>query len=233
MSKFTEEKLTSLNKSLEDSLFIKGAAPSIDDATIFEDMKAEKLVPCQTKFPNVWAWYGLMVLYEDKVINSWKVQKDEKKEGKKKKDDKKKDEKKKDDNKEMKKKEDEEYDPFAEETQEDKEKLENMKKKNKEDSKKKKDKKGTARSFILIEVKGWDSEQNLDALAQKIIKEIKMEGLQWKEEYKLADVAFGVKKIILGMVVEDEICSVDDITEKLESWEDDIQSVDIISFNKL
>lgn len=227
MSKFIEEQLTALNKALENSLYIKGGAPSIDDASTFEAMKAEKLVPLQDKYPNVWAWYSLMVLYEEVVIASWKAQKEEKSEGKK-------NVKKPEHKKPEEKKEDDDFDPFAEETQEDKEKLENLKKKNKEEGKKKKDdKKGTARSLILIEVKGWDSEQDLDALAQKIIKEININGLQWKEEYKLAEVAFGVKKIILGMVVEDDICSVDDITEKLESWEDDIQSVDILSFNKL
>lgn len=222
MSKFTEEQLTALNKALENSLYIKGGAPSIDDASTFEAMKAEKLVPLHDKYPNVWAWYSLMVLYEEVVIASWKAQKEEKTETKK-------NVKKPEHKKPEEKKEDDDFDPFAEETQEDKEKLENLKKKNKEEGKKKKDdKKGPARSLILIEVKGWDSEQDFDALAQKIIKEIKMNGLQWKEEYKLAEVAFGVKKIILGMVVEDDICSVDDITEKLEAWEDDISSVNIL-----
>ena len=60
-----------------------------------------------------------------------------------------------------------------------------------------------------------------------------MDGLQWKEEYKLQEVAFGVKKIIIGMVVEDEKVSVDDIIDKLLAWEEEVQSVDILSFNKL
>ena len=86
--------------------------------------------------------------------------------------------------------------------------------------------------MVLLEVKGWESDQDLDALALKI-QTLKMEGLQWKSEYKLQEVAFGVKKIIIGMIVEDEIVSVDDVVDKLQAWEDDVQSVDILSFNKL
>ena len=86
--------------------------------------------------------------------------------------------------------------------------------------------------MVLLEVKGWESDQDLDALALKI-QTLKMEGLQWKSEYKLQEVAFGVKKIIIGMIVEDEIVSVDDVIDKLQAWEDEVQSVDILSFNKL
>ena len=41
-------------------------------------------------------------------------------------------------------------------------------------------------------------------------------------------------KIVIGMTIEDEKVSVDDLIEKLcEHFEDDIQSVDIAAFNKL
>ena len=96
----------------------------------------------------------------------------------------------------------------------------------------KKKKKEVQKSLVLLEVKGWESDQDLDALALKI-QTLKMEGLQWKSEYKLQEVAFGVKKIIIGMIVEDEIVSVDDVIDKLQAWEDEVQSVDILSFNKL
>ena len=77
------------------------------------------------------------------------------------------------------------------------------------------------------------TDHNLDALANKIITTIVKDGLFWKTEYKLQDVAFGVKKIVIGLVVEDEKVSVDDIIDELLEWEDDVQSVDIASFNKI
>ena len=41
-------------------------------------------------------------------------------------------------------------------------------------------------------------------------------------------------KIVIGMTIEDEKVSVDELIEKLcEYFEDDIQSVDIAAFNKL
>lgn len=90
-----------------------------------------------------------------------------------------------------------------------------------------------AKSIVLLEVKGWDAEADLDALAKRILA-IEKDGLLWKTEYKLEPVAFGVKKLIIGMTIEDEKVSVDeDIIALLESWEDDVQSVDIAAFNKV
>ncbi len=70
------------------------------------------------------------------------------------------------------------------------------------------------------------------ALAERILK-VEKDGLFWKTEYKLADVAFGVKKIVIGLVVEDDKVSVDDIVDELQAWEDDVQSVDIVCFNEI
>lgn len=60
-----------------------------------------------------------------------------------------------------------------------------------------------SRSQIVFEVKPWEAETDLKALFGKITAE-KMEGLAWGEAYKLAPVAFGVKKLILSCVVEDD-----------------------------
>ena len=37
----------------------------------------------------------------------------------------------------------------------------------------------------------------------------------------------------MGLIVDDETVSVDDIIDELTSWENEIQSVDIVAFNKL
>ena len=85
---------------------------------------------------------------------------------------------------------------------------------------------------ILAENKGWEKDQDLEALAKKIISTIKKDGLQWNTGFKLEEVAFGIKKLVIAMLVEDDKCSVDEIIEELQSWEDDIQSVETVSFNK-
>ena len=90
-----------------------------------------------------------------------------------------------------------------------------------------------AKSLVVWDVKGWDDETDLNALGQKILAEIAMDGLTWKTEYKLEPVAFGVKKLCIGAVIEDEKVSADGICEEIEKFEDFVQSVDIAVFNKL
>lgn len=89
-----------------------------------------------------------------------------------------------------------------------------------------------AKSLILFEVKPYEAETDLDALADKIIK-IEMDGLIWKTEYKKEPIAYGVHKLIVGCVIEDAKVSVDDIQEKMEAFEEEVQSVDIAVFNKI
>jgi glutathione S-transferase/translation elongation factor EF-1beta len=89
-----------------------------------------------------------------------------------------------------------------------------------------------AKSIILFEVKPWGEDTDLDALA-KMILAIEMDGLFWKTEYKKEPIAYGVFKIIIGCVVEDDKVSTDLLQEAIEAFEDEVQSVDIQSFNKL
>ena len=229
-----ESCLADLEKSLANNLFIKGAHPSLDDATTFAKFVEAKCVPDQDKYPSVWAWYSLMVLFEDEVLKSWKpvTEKQQqggkgkgKEQGKKGKGDKKK-------GKEEvpKKEEDDDMDLFGEETEEEKKAKEEMKAKNKKEKKEKK--KPVDKSHVILEIKGWEQDQDLEALAKKIISTIKKDGLQWNTGYKLEEVAFGIKKLVIAMLVEDDKCSVDEIIEELQSWEDDIQSVETVAFNK-
>lgn len=60
-----------------------------------------------------------------------------------------------------------------------------------------------------------------------------MDGLAWKTEFKKEPVAYGVFKIVIGATVEDEKVSTDEVQEMIEAFEDYVQSVDIVSFNKL
>lgn len=89
------------------------------------------------------------------------------------------------------------------------------------------------RSQIVLEVKPTDTEVNLDELYMTIKKEISPPGLTWGEGYNKAPVAYGIFKLIISMVVFDDEVSIDDVVEKIEAMEEQVQSVDINSFNKL
>ena len=85
----------------------------------------------------------------------------------------------------------------------------------------------------MFEVKPDSDKTDLDKLAQKIFKEITQDGLFWKTEYKKEPVAFGIFKLIIAFSLEDEKVSVDDIVEKIEAFDDFVQSVEIAAFNKI
>ncbi|TDH68215.1 hypothetical protein CCR75_009553 [Bremia lactucae] len=99
-------------------------------------------------------------------------------------------------------------------------------------SAKKEKKKPVERSQVVIEVKPWETETDLEVLAAKI-KALRIEGLTWGEGHKLVPIAFGIKKLLVQCVIVDELVLLDDITEAIEAFEDDVQSVDIASMNKL
>ena len=236
-----ESCLAELEKSLANSLFIRGEQPTQEDATNFAKFVEAKCVPDQDKYPSVWAWYSLMVLFEDEVIKSWKPAekpqekkggkgKDQGKKGKKEKEGKKDEGKKDGENKDEGKKEEDDLDLFGEENEDDKKLKEQMKQKNKE--KKKDKKKPVDKSHVILEIKGWEEGQDLEALAKKIISTIQKDGLQWNTGYKLEEVAFGIKKLVIAFLAEDDKCSVQEVQDILESWEDEIQSVEVVSFNK-
>jgi elongation factor 1-beta len=236
MSKFNitdESHLTSLDASLKDNLYIGGHSPNAEDAMVYEQYAQSKTEPNQDKHPNLWAWFSLIVLFRDPIRESWKahVAPQACKGGQKKPAEK----------KEVKKEEPkaaapkDEDDLFGDDD-DDGAALEALKKKKEaeklEKEKKKKKDAPIAKSLILLDIKVWEPEQDLDELASRVIK-VEKDGLFWKTEYKLEDVAFGVKKIVIGMTVEDAKVSVDDIIEELLTWEDDIQSIDIVAFNKI
>ena len=107
-----------------------------------------------------------------------------------------------------------------------------MRKKAEEAKNKNKKAAPVAKSLIIWEVKPWGEDTDLEALAQKILG-IQMDGLFWKTEWKREPVAYGIYKIVIGATVEDEKVSTDLVQERIEAIEDDVQSVDIVAFNKL
>lgn len=96
----------------------------------------------------------------------------------------------------------------------------------------KKKKVNIAKSIVTFEVKVYEEDVDFDALAKKIFDNIELDGLVWNKDYKILPVAYTIKKLQVGCVVEDLKVSTDDILEKIEEWEE-VQSTDIVSFQKL
>ncbi|CAF3737136.1 unnamed protein product [Rotaria socialis] len=88
-----------------------------------------------------------------------------------------------------------------------------------------------AKSTIVLDVKPWDDETDLAAL-ENAVRSIAADGLVWGQS-KLMPVAFGVKKLQIGCVVEDDKIGTDFLEEKICEFEDFVQSVDIVAFNKI
>ncbi|XP_011496003.1 PREDICTED: elongation factor 1-beta' [Ceratosolen solmsi marchali] len=87
-----------------------------------------------------------------------------------------------------------------------------------------------AKSNILIDVKPWDDQTNMDDI-EKSVRSIKMNGLVWGVS-KLVPIGYGIKKLQIICVVEDEKVSVDELLEQIEDF-DLVQSTDIAAFNKI
>ncbi|TPP40002.1 EF-1 guanine nucleotide exchange domain family protein [Leishmania donovani] len=77
----------------------------------------------------------------------------------------------------------------------------------------------------------WDDTIDLEALAQKL-HAIQRDGLIWGD-HKLVPVAFGVKKLQQLIVIEDDKVSGDDLEEMIMGFEEEVQSMDIVAWNKI
>ena len=99
------------------------------------------------------------------------------------------------------------------------------------EAKKKKDK--VEKSQVVIEVKPWEADQDLPALYEKIKREVTMDGLQWGEAYKLQEVGYGIKKLVMSCVIEDDKVMTDDFLEPIQEMEDHVQSVEMCTMNRL
>ena len=72
-----------------------------------------------------------------------------------------------------------------------------------------------------------DDETNMKELEANM-RSIEMEGLTWGAS-TLVPVGYGISKLQVNVVVEDEKVSVDDLQAKIEGDEDHVQSTDVVS----
>ncbi|KAH7375980.1 hypothetical protein B0T11DRAFT_15594 [Plectosphaerella cucumerina] len=88
-----------------------------------------------------------------------------------------------------------------------------------------------AKSVVTLDVKPWDDETDMAAL-EAAVRGIEKDGLVWGAS-KLVPVGFGIKKLQINLVVEDEKVSVTDLQEEIEGFEDYVQSSDVAAMQKL
>merc|ERR1712083_787778 len=88
-----------------------------------------------------------------------------------------------------------------------------------------------AKTSVLLDVKPWDDETDHDQMLASV-KSIEMDGLLWGA-HKLIPIGYGIKKLQVMCAVEDEKVSVEELTEKIEEFEDFVQSCDVNAMNKI
>lgn len=216
-----------LETTLKTQQWVGGQTPTSADKEAFDAMKGQT-ISAETH-PNVFAWFFLTSKFSDAIMKSWpaggaaaaggkgKGGKADKKGGKK---------------EAKKEEEDDDLDLFGDDNEEDAAAAKAAAEAAKAKAKKPK-KVVIAMSLVMLEVKPLDDTIDLDVLAKRIIGDITQDGLFWKTEFKKEPVAFGIFKLIIGFSLEDEKVSVDDIVEKIEAFDDMVQSVEIAAFNKI
>merc|ERR1719397_256384 len=88
-----------------------------------------------------------------------------------------------------------------------------------------------AKTSVLFDVKPWDDETPHDKMLE-CVKTIEMDGLLWGAS-KLIPIGYGIKKLQIMCTVEDEKVSIDELSEKIEEFEDFVQSCDVAAMNKI
>ncbi|XP_061879695.1 eukaryotic translation elongation factor 1 delta a (guanine nucleotide exchange protein) isoform X2 [Entelurus aequoreus] len=88
-----------------------------------------------------------------------------------------------------------------------------------------------AKSSILLDVKPWDDETDMSKL-EECVRSVQVDGLLWGAS-KLVAVGYGIKKLQINCVVEDDKVGTDILEEEITKFEDLVQSVDVAAFNKI
>ncbi|KAG0133451.1 hypothetical protein HOY82DRAFT_266731 [Tuber indicum] len=218
---FPEARLSDLNGRLEARSYIVGYAPSQADVITY---KALSGAPDADKFPHAARWYKHIDSYQNDFsslpgdasvdVSSYipesttSAAPDAEEE-------------------------DDEVDLFGssdEEVDEEKEAL--TKKRLEEYAAKKAGKtKPAAKSVVTMEVKPWDDTTDMIQL-ERNVRAIEKDGLVWGAS-TLVPVGFGIRKLQINLVVEDEKVSLDDLQQEIEGDEDHVQSTDIAAMQKL
>jgi elongation factor 1-beta len=91
--------------------------------------------------------------------------------------------------------------------------------------------KPAAKSVVTMDVKPWDDETDMKEL-EGSVRGIEKDGLVWGAS-KLVAVGFGIKKLQINLVIEDDKIGLSELQEEIEEFEDYVQSTDIVAMQKL
>ncbi|RDD45101.1 Elongation factor 1-beta [Trichoplax sp. H2] len=211
----SEAGLTSLNNYLADRSYIEGYVPSQADSVVFAALSGAP----SDKLNHALRWFSHISSYDanerkafpgdKKSLSSYGPAGNET-----------------EDNKD----DDEEFDLFASDSEDEEEKL---KQQRVESYQAKKAKKAAviAKSSLLLDVKPWDDETDMQEM-EKQVRAIEADGLVWGAS-KLKPVGYGIKKLQIAAVIEDDKISTDFLEEQITAIEDLVQSMDIAAFNKI
>jgi len=200
----------SFNNFLLDNAYAAGWVPSQADVALFKALSAAP----DAKFENVLRWWNNLNSYSSEFTalpagNAAPAVEEE------------------DDDVDLFGSDDEEEDAEAEKLKAERIAAYNARKAAKEDKKGK----VIAKSNIILDIKPWDDETPLDKMEESV-RSITMDGLLWGTA-KLIAVGYGIKKLQITCVIEDDKISMDDLEEQIVGFEDYIQSMDIVAFNKI
>ncbi|KAI5479178.1 elongation factor EF-1 beta subunit [Pseudohyphozyma bogoriensis] len=88
-----------------------------------------------------------------------------------------------------------------------------------------------AKSLVTMDVKPWDDETDMVAL-EAAVRSIEKDGLVWGLS-KLVPIGYGIKKLQMSLVVEDDKISLDELQDEIAEFDDYVQSSDIAAMQKL
>ncbi|KAF3049873.1 Translation elongation factor 1 beta [Didymella keratinophila] len=220
--------LTLLNNWVKTRSYIVGYTPSQADVKVFQQIKQ---IPAPEKFPYAWRWYNHILTFEGEfetlpgdptkeataygpesselTLNPAAAPE-----------------------KEAEAEDDDEVDLFGSDDEVDEEAERIKAERLAEYNKKKAGKvKPAAKSIVTLDVKPWDDETNMDELKANVLS-IEKDGLVWGAS-KLVAVGFGIKKLQINLVVEDDKVSLDELQQQIEEFEDHVQSTDVVAMQKL
>ncbi|MBK3499501.1 hypothetical protein JJB27_10600, partial [Campylobacter fetus subsp. venerealis] len=80
-----------------------------------------------------------------------------------------------------------------------------------------------AKSNLILDVKPWDDETDMSKL-EECVRSVSCDGLLWGAS-KFVPVGYGIKKLQITCVVEDDKVGTDYLDEEITKFEDYVQSV--------
>jgi len=91
--------------------------------------------------------------------------------------------------------------------------------------------KPAAKSVVTLDVKPWDDETDMKKLEESV-RSIEKDGLVWGASTLVA-VGFGIKKLQITLVIEDDKIGLQDLEDEIQEFEDYVQSTDVAAMQKL